>query len=128
MAAKNFATSYVENLGNGQFKITSLPVQAQFAPIYGILINDFNSDGNLDVLLAGNFYGTRVKYGRYDADKGTLLLGDGSGNFRTTNSSESGLNINGEVRDIKLVSTSSGPKYILFARNNETMAIYGLNP
>ncbi|AYN68328.1 RNA-binding protein [Euzebyella marina] len=128
LAAKNFATSYVENLGNGQFKITSLPVQAQFAPIYGILINDFNSDGNLDVLLAGNFYGTRVKYGRYDADKGTLLLGDGSGNFRTTNSSESGLNINGEVRDIKLVSTSSGPKYILFARNNETMAIYGLNP
>ncbi len=119
----NFSTSYMENLGNSQFKISPLPSPAQFAPVYGILTEDFNGDGNLDILLAGNFFGTRVKYGRYDANKGIILLGDGIGNFTTMSPLESGLNIDGEVRDIKTIE-SGKEKILLFARNNETIKIY----
>ena len=46
LKAKTFATSYIENLGNNRFEVTALPTPAQFAPIYGILIQDFNADGH----------------------------------------------------------------------------------
>ncbi|WP_373517516.1 VCBS repeat-containing protein [Pricia sp.] len=124
LEAKNFETSYIENLGNNQFKVTPLPVSAQFAPIYCILVQDFNKDGNLDVILAGNFFGTRVKYGRYDANKGLLLLGDGKGSFEPVTTQESGLNIDGEVRDITSVKWADGKEFIFFAINDEGVKTY----
>ena len=30
-----FETSYIENLGQGNFSITPLPLEAQFSPVYG---------------------------------------------------------------------------------------------
>jgi len=128
LEAETLATSYIENLGNNQFRIKPLPAPSQFSPVYGILVQDYNVDGNLDVLMAGNFYGTRVKYGRYDANKGNLLLGDGNGNFTTTENQESGLNINGEVRDISSVERADGSQLIIFTRNNDFVKSYIFNP
>jgi len=125
--AKNFATSYMENLGDGNFKLTPLPFPAQFAPVYGILVDDFNEDGNLDALLAGNFYGTRVKFGRYDANKGVLLLGDGKGNFNSVSTTESGLDIDGEIRDIIAVKDSENKQLLIFIRNDDTVLTYKIN-
>lgn len=128
LEAKTFATSYIENLGNNRFKITPLPAPAQFAPIYGILVQDFNTDGNLDVILAGNFFGTRVKYGRYDANKGLLLLGNGNGDFKPVTTQESGLNIDGEVRDITAIKLADGQQVVLFSRNNQAVKEYLVKP
>ncbi|MEX0313568.1 MAG: VCBS repeat-containing protein [Allomuricauda sp.] len=124
LEANNFATSYLENRGDGQFNLIPLPVQAQFAPIYAILAEDINNDGNLDVVLAGNFYGTRVKYGRYDANKGLLLLGNGKGNFEPVEDKLSGFNIDGEVRDLLLINNHSKEQLLLFARNNQPIAVF----
>ncbi|HZJ19320.1 MAG TPA: RNA-binding protein, partial [Pricia sp.] len=124
LEATNFATSYIENLGNNHFKVTPLPAPAQFAPIYGILVHDFDKDGNLDIILAGNFFGSRVKYGRYDANKGLLLLGNGKGNFKPINTQESGLNIDGEVRDITSIKLADGKELLLFARNDMGVKTY----
>ncbi|NAS10470.1 VCBS repeat-containing protein [Poritiphilus flavus] len=126
--AKNFATSVLENLGNGQFSLNSLPGSAQFSPVYGIVSEDFNSDGNADLLLAGNFFGTRVKYGRYDANKGLILLGDGNNNFKPVDAAKSGLGINGEVRDIARVSLGDGTTIFIFAMNNRATQVYRFNP
>ncbi|WP_422080493.1 VCBS repeat-containing protein [Ulvibacterium sp.] len=128
LQSKNFATSYMENLGNGRFRLVPLPYPAQFAPIYGILVHDFNEDENLDLLMGGNFFGTRVKYGRYDANRGVLLLGDGKGNFNPVNNLQSGLNVNGEVRDIEMVELSKNRQLIILARNNDTVLTYKINP
>jgi len=122
--ATTFATSYIENLGNNKFKITSLPTQTQFAPTYGILVDDFNSDDHLDILFGGNFYGTRVKYGRYDASRSTLLLGNGKGNFEVIPNQESGINLTGEVRDIKSIPANNGQKLIIFTRNDDMTKTY----
>ena len=127
LEANYFASSYIENLGANNFKITPLPASTQFAPIYGILIDDFNQDGNLDVLMAGNFFGTRVKYGRYDANKGSLLLGDGKGNFTDIDQKKSGLNIDGEVRDIQAIINADKEPMIIFSRNNQIPKTYKLN-
>ncbi len=126
LEAQTFASSYMENLGNNQFKITPLPSPAQFSPVYGILIEDFNDDGLQDVILAGNFFGSRVKYGRYDANKGVLLLGDGKGGFEAANMLQSGLNIEGAVRDIQMVRLADGQELILFARNDDIIKTYSL--
>lgn len=125
--AVNFATSYVENLNNNQFKIKSLPSEAQFAPIYAIETGDFNEDGNLDLLLAGNFFGNRVKFGRNDANKGLMLLGNGIGDFKAVDNNISGLNINGEVRDIITLTIKDKNKLMIFAKNNLDLQIYKFN-
>ncbi|MEM9647673.1 MAG: VCBS repeat-containing protein [Bacteroidota bacterium] len=118
LEAKNFSTGYLENLGNNQFQFRALPTDAQTAPIYGLLSGDFNHDGKKDILMGGNFFGTRVKYGRYDANKGTLLLGDGAGGFEPVSVASSGLNIDGEVRDIANIELSDGSNLVVFVRNN----------
>ena len=124
LEAKTLATSYIENLGDNRFKITPLPTPAQFSPIYGIIVQDFNGVGNLDIILAGNFFGTRVKYGRYDANKGLLLSGNGKGGFEPISTKESGLNIDGEVRDITSIKLADGQQLILFARNDQSVKEY----
>ena len=68
--ATNFSSSYMENKGNGEFVLHSLPVEAQFSYIFGMLAEDFDDDGNQDVLLAGNFYVPEVETGRADASIG----------------------------------------------------------
>ena len=122
--AKTFETSYMENLGNGQFKITALPIETQFSPIYGLTTGDFNQDGNLDVIMGGNFTASRVKFGHYDAIKGICLLGDGSGGFTYLDSSASGLMVSGEVRDIQKISLANGEEQLIFSRNNDTPVAY----
>tara|TARA_B100001057_G_scaffold140891_1_gene140624 strand:+ start:1814 stop:5134 length:3321 start_codon:yes stop_codon:yes gene_type:complete len=122
--AKNFQSSYVENLGNGQFKITALPKESQFSPIHGLCSGDFNQDGHLDILMGGNFTASRVKFGHYDAIKGICLLGDGSGKFRYLDASESGLMVSGEVRDIKKVISFNGQENYVFVRNSDSPKIY----
>ena len=126
LQAKNFSSSYLENLGNNQFQLTALPKEVQISPIYGILSEDFDGDGNKDVLLGGNFFGTRVKFGRYDANKGTLLLGDGKGNFTPTNTTGSGLNVAGEVRDIALLNLVDGKQVVVFVKNDAPVELYTL--
>ena len=127
LLAKNFETSYIENLGNNQFRITPLPIETQLAPIYGITTGDFNGDGNLDVVMGGNFTGSRVKYGHYDALKGVCLLGDGKGNFEFIDVDKSGLKVNGEIRDIDSFVNYKGEKTLLFSRNNDAPQLFKFN-
>lgn len=126
LKANTLASGYLENLGNNKFKLHELPFMAQIAPVYGISIQDFNNDKNLDVILAGNFYGTRVKYGRYDASKGTVLLGNGKGQFNALSNIESGIDLQGEIRDINSVKTTGGKRILIFARNNGPLKTYAV--
>ena len=121
--AFHFASSYLENEGNGRFKLHTLPVLAQRAPVYGILVQDFDKDGFLDVLLSGNSFATEVITGRYGASRGAFLRGDGRGNFQPITPQESGLMINGDVKGAATIKT--GPGLIqVFTRNSGTMKAY----
>jgi hypothetical protein len=122
--ATEFASLLLLNQGDETFRPTPLPVEAQFAPIYAMLIGDFNRDGNKDLLLGGNFYGVPPEQGRYDASYGCLLLGDGAGTLAPASLQSSGFVIAGEVRAIKSVQTASGKTLIMAARNNDTVVIF----
>jgi hypothetical protein len=81
-----------------QFESHALPIEAQFAPAFGISVADFDGDGNEDVFLAQNFFGVDEDSSRSDAGVGQLLLGDGKGGFRSLSSRESGISMYGEQR------------------------------
>ncbi|NNK75173.1 MAG: VCBS repeat-containing protein, partial [Maribacter sp.] len=116
--SETFANSYLENLGEGKFRLKALPRQAQIAPMYGITVGDYNEDNYLDVLAVGNFYSGEVFSGRYDASIGWLLEGDGKGNFNTMDVKESGFFVQGDAKS--LVSVISGDRELTLTSVNNS--------
>jgi hypothetical protein len=116
--AKTFASAYIENLGNEGFKITALPNAAQLSSINGIVVEDFNKDGNLDALVAGNLYTSEVETTRNDASYGNYLEGDGKGNFKAVPFSKSGFYLKNDVKGLAKIKTQKGLG-VLAANNND---------
>lgn len=106
--SQTFANSYLENLGSGKFKLSELPRSVQTAPIYGMVVKDYNADGNLDVLAVGNFYNGEVFSGRYDASIGWVLAGDGKGGFNPLKVEESGFFVQGDAKGLVNLFTEEG--------------------
>ena len=122
MKAHNFETAVWLNNGNGTFSKRDLPVQAQFAPVYAILVEDFTSDGILDILVGGNQLRAKPETGVYAGSYGLLLKGDSKGNFTSVPAAESGLSIHGEIRALKKIGGRS-KRYVLVGKNNEPIQI-----
>jgi enediyne biosynthesis protein E4 len=113
------------NDGGGKWTVKNLPIQAQFAPIYGIETFDFDGDGKLDILMAGNNYDVQPELGRYDANYGLLLKNRGKGDFEVVKSQESGFFVKGQVRNIKTIKSGKKTLFVL-AKNNEKVQVFGL--
>jgi len=127
LKSQHFATSYIENKGDGTFQIHELPIEAQFAPVYGISVADYNHDGNLDALLIGNSFAPDTHIGRYDASIGYLLAGDGKGGFHTTPYAQSGFSVAGDSKSILHVQTSDHSSLIITAANQDTLTLHMWN-
>lgn len=125
LQAFQFASCYVENLGNGKFALHELPETVQLSSMQAFLIRDFNGDGALDALAGGNFYDANPAIGRIDGNYGTLLLGNGKGGFSAVPAWESGFRLTGQIRDLAEVRTAKG-RVVLVARNNEAMGVFGV--
>jgi hypothetical protein len=122
-----FATVMARNDGNGSFTLVPLPVAAQLTPIYGILVDDYDRDGALDLLMAGNFDGVKPEIGRMHAGYGLFLRGDGKGVFSPQRTTESGFFVPGQARDIQRVRTRQGDLYIV-TRNNDHPLVFRASP
>ncbi len=120
------ATCVLINDNHGGFSLKRLPVEAQMSITYAINIEDFDNDGKLDIILGGNLYSVKPEVGRYDASYGTYLKGDGKGGFSAVSANESGLQMDGEIRDMTIVEVA-GHKYVLASRNNDSMLTIKVN-
>ena len=116
--ADQFRSVVLKNEG-GKLRMTPLPVQAQFSPVFSILSTDANNDGWDDIILTGNLTKTRVRFGRYDANHGMLFLGNGKCEFTYVPQYESGLNVRGDVRGSVQVND-----ILIFGVNNDAVQVY----
>lgn len=111
------------NNGDNTFEIKALPNKAQYAPVYASKAHDFDGDGNVDILLAGNLHAAKPQVGKYDANYGILLLGDGKGNFSEIDKARGGLNLIGEARDMQLIGQGDD-QLLLIAMNDEAVRAF----
>ncbi|GGX33027.1 VCBS repeat-containing protein [Aquimarina muelleri] len=114
---QSFASVYIENKGD-KFVLHPLPKEAQTSSINQILVNDFDKDGHLDALIAGNLYASEVETPRNDAGYGLFLKGNGKGGFKPVPATKSGVFIQGDTKDMALVKTNKS-KYCIVAKNND---------
>ena len=123
LQATNFSNSLLINEGDGRYRIVSLPMEAQTSCINGIVVRDFNDDGNLDILTAGNLFAAEVETPRNDAGIGLLLYGRGDNTFTPVPFKESGFFARGDVKDLKTLKVGSS-HHILVANNNGAVESY----
>jgi len=124
LKAQTMQTMYLENQGSKGFLMHKLPLEAQYSPVYGITSVDANYDGKMDLLLCGNNTWTRIKFGRYSANHGVLLLGDGKGNFSYVPQYKSGLKIRGNVRSIVSVKGKDKAQIVIGLNNSKALSLH----
>ncbi|MCH8330973.1 MAG: VCBS repeat-containing protein, partial [Bacteroidetes bacterium] len=122
-AATTFASCIIINQGSGKFELKPLPNEAQLSTVYGIIPKDINSDGNIDLLLAGNLFVAEVETGRHDASIGLYLEGDGKGNFEPVHVAKSGFYTPNDVKDLVLIKMANGDELVLVANNNSKVQV-----
>ncbi len=117
---------WIENKGDGRFVLHELPLYAQFAPVNAILAEDLDGDGNIDLVLAGNEYQSAPGRGRQDASYGLVLKGDGRGDFMPVGPVNSGLILDGDVKDLKMIHAGKGQRLMLAAVNDDSLRCFML--
>jgi len=123
LEAHTFASAVALNNGNGTFTLRPLPAEAQLAPIRAVVADDFDGDGHVDLLVAGNLYGVPPVLGRYDASYGLLLKGAGDGSFSAVDMERSGITIDGQVPHMVPIQVSGGRRGIVVARNHDRLEL-----
>ncbi len=126
--ATNFASCYVENLGDGTYALRPLANQAQVSSVNTIIAQDVDGDGNLDLILGGNLYGSEAETPRNDASIGLFMRGDGKGNFEPVTALESGLYMGGDVKQVSPITLGkSGVPGLISARNSGPVQLHRIN-
>ncbi|WP_245975250.1 VCBS repeat-containing protein [Deminuibacter soli] len=124
--AVNSKTCLFHNNGNGTFTCIPLPWQAQLSSVYAMLTDDFDQDGNLDLLLTGNDYGMEVAGGRSDALNGLLLKGDGSGHFTALSMLQSGICIPGDGKALVKLRMANNTYSVAASQHNDGLKLFAL--
>lgn len=117
---------YLENRGPEGFWMHRLPGEVQLAPVHDVLVRDVDGDGHKDLRVAGNFLGADTKQGRYDASYGSLLRGDGQGNWESAALEASGFMVRGEARAMRALRAADGQVLIIVARTNRSPQLFRL--
>ncbi|MEW4922240.1 CRTAC1 family protein [Algibacter sp. 2305UL17-15] len=122
---KSFASVYLENK-DGKFISHELPAEAQVSSINKILVDDYDNDGALDAVIAGNLYSSEVETPRNDGGYGVFLKGNNDGTFKALKPSESRFFTKGDVKDLEQISVN-GKDFIIAAKNNDYLQFIGIN-
>ena len=115
------------NEGNGRFSLKALPQRVQLSCVCGILCEDVNNDGFLDLVMGGNNYEFKPQFSRLDASFGHVLLGDGKLNFDWQPYDSSGFFVKGEIKHLETFKDASGKSFLIAAINDQAPKTFALN-
>jgi flagellar biosynthesis protein FliQ len=120
----NYCSSIIAwNDGKGHFTIEKLPASVQLSSANVIRSIDINNDGMPDLVIGGNEFGFPPQFGRIDASYGTIIINQGNKNLQTLDYHKSGLEVIGQIRDIKEIKIAK-KRNLLFLRNSELPVLY----
>lgn len=122
---KNCSTSILWNIQTQKFSIEKLSSEAQLSPVYAILLNDFNNDDKVDIIIGGNQFRAKPQTGIYAGGQGIAYENRDNEIFRNLKSRESGILIKDEIRDIKEIEVAN-KKHILISMNNNRLRCYSV--
>ncbi|MBD0833410.1 VCBS repeat-containing protein [Aestuariibaculum sp. TT11] len=125
-AATQFASGTFSLDKNLNLNFEAFPIEAQVSSVNDILVEDFDKDGTLDVIMAGNLMNSEVETPRNDASFGLFLRGQGTGAFVSSPSYVSGVHFTGQITDLAIIKTIKG-NVLLVAANNDKLKAYKIN-
>jgi enediyne biosynthesis protein E4 len=122
----NYSSSCIAwNNGKGNFTIKALPAELQLSSINAIVCKDVNSDGKLDLIVAGNLFNFLPQFSRLDASYGWVVLNKGNQEWTVLQQAESGLFIKGQVKAIREIKgPAQNNTQFLFLQNNDVPVLY----
>jgi len=118
-----FRSGWLENKGAMQFVFHAFPIEAQLAPVYGMVARDMDGDGFTDIALIGNEFSMAPSLGRYDAFHGLVLKGDGKGQWMPLSLQQSGFFLTGNGRSAAEINLPGGAG-ILALENIGTVKLF----
>ena len=120
----NYCSSIIAyNDGHGKFTIQKLPPMLQVSNINTIAAVDVNNDNKMDLIFGENKFEFPPQFGRLDAGFGDILVNIDGNSFNLLDHKSSGLNITGEVKDIKEI-TGKGARFLLLTINDQVPVLY----
>ena len=123
LQAFNFRSGVLKNNGNGNFDFIPFPKLVQLSSINAILTKDLDLDGNEDLIVAGNLFGSEIETPRNDAGYGLVLLNNADFQFSPINAHESGLFLPGDVKDLDFINIK-GSSHLLAGNNNSPVGLF----
>jgi len=124
--AECLSSLLLTNTGRSGFVMSSLPKEVQWSPVFAFVPGDWNGDGLVDVIAAGNFYGVLPYEGRYDAQMPALFAFDPKKQQFEPGPILAGAR--GEVRDLKWLRTANNGSILVAARNNDSLLFFHPSP
>ncbi|HET6256527.1 MAG TPA: VCBS repeat-containing protein [Puia sp.] len=122
--ANDLRSCFIKNEGNGRFSLHPLPMEAQLSVINGMVAEDFDEDGQLDVVLSGNDYGFEPVVGRSDALNGLLLKGNGKGDFTPVPIRQSGIFLPGDQKALVKIRGDMDRYWLAAGQNRGPLQIF----
>jgi len=104
---------------NNRFTVHELPEEAQWYPVYSIVLADVDNDGKKDIITGGNQSFSRIKFGAYGSGKGDVFINKGQCKFERLSPLVSGINVRGDIRN----AVVTGNK-LVFGINNQQPLVF----
>ena len=105
------------NDGNGKYHKQPLPLLAQASIIYDFALDDFDQDGELDLLPVGNHHQLNTQLGRLDGLNGLILTNQGNAQFKSN--SRNTIPLSGAARNITSLNIKGEKTYVI-GRNDDS--------
>ena len=122
----NCSTSILWNKQGNKFRLDKSPINSQLSPIYAALLSDYNNDEKIDIIIGGNQFRAKPQTGIYAASHGAVYENRNNEEFRAVRSSESGIFIKEEIRDIKQIHVGN-KNHVLISSSNGKLRCYSVS-